>query len=333
MGKTARGKIEPALRMPGEPPDLGGPSEIGASPTEEGRTLARKNRPGRSALPNPTGGETLSRNTLSFYRDRNLPTFEIKTCCSGLHSTRPHFHRELSVILVERGQSRVETGDLRWIVGPGELLLIAPGVYHSCSPLERERWSFSLIYLRPETGIPAGKVLGDAALLRLRLDRGEARRIQEIFRQLRAPLSSTAKEGLLKELEHRLSRSVEYLRPSGKEDRLPRPELPRPRIREARALLEARPLEPLPLEALASASGVSPSALIRGFRRAYGLPPHQCQILLRLNEARRLLLRGIPPGEAAQRSGFYDQSHFTRLFRQVSGLPPKAYLETAGTTV
>jgi len=40
-----------------------------------------------------------------------------------------------------------------------------------------------------------------------------------------------------------------------------------------------------------------------------------------------MLRRGVPPGRAAQLSGFYDQSHFTRLFREVCGLPPSTYLQ------
>ncbi len=281
-----------------------------------------RNRPAAGPPPEAPGDRDLS-----FYRDEALPLFEIKTCRSGLHSTRPHFHEELSLALVERGTSRVEAAGRVGTVRPGDLLLIAPGVLHSCSPVDRRRWGFSLLYLRPEflealRIRPASPAVPD--LLWFSPGEGEIRRIRKTLRLLRSPRPAPDKERALRKLGDLLRR----LRLRGEETPLlpPRPD-PFPRIREARDLLEERSRESLPLEELASTSGVSPSHLTREFKRAYGLTPHQCQILLRINEARRMLRQGIPPGRAAQLSGFYDQSHFTRLFREVCGLPPKAYLE------
>ncbi|TDD22012.1 AraC family transcriptional regulator [Nonomuraea diastatica] len=74
-----------------------------------------------------------------------------------------------------------------------------------------------------------------------------------------------------------------------------------------------------------SAADERASALLRSFRRAYGLPPHAYVVQLRVRRARALLERGTPPAEAAVAAGFCDQSHLSRHFRRMVGVTPGAY--------
>jgi AraC-like DNA-binding protein len=48
-------------------------------------------------------------------------------------------------------------------------------------------------------------------------------------------------------------------------------------------------------------------------------------MMVRVHRARRLLAQGISPSEAAYRTGFYDQSHLTRCFRETLGATPGRY--------
>jgi AraC family transcriptional regulator len=58
-----------------------------------------------------------------------------------------------------------------------------------------------------------------------------------------------------------------------------------------------------------------------------GRAPHQYLLSQRLEQARRLLeLPGARLAEVAQRTGFADQAHFTRLFKRTYGLPPGALM-------
>lgn len=71
--------------------------------------------------------------------------------------------------------------------------------------------------------------------------------------------------------------------------------------------------------------GAHPSHLVRAFSRAYGIAPHRYQVARRVDLARRLLLDGHRPAEAAVLSGFHDQAHLTRHFRPVLGITPGAF--------
>ena len=71
--------------------------------------------------------------------------------------------------------------------------------------------------------------------------------------------------------------------------------------------------------------GVSRFNLIRSFNKALGLSPHAYLLQQRLHLARRLLLQGHKPVDAALQAGFADQSHMTRLFRRQYGITPGLY--------
>jgi hypothetical protein len=66
-----------------------------------------------------------------------------------------------------------------------------------------------------------------------------------------------------------------------------------------------------------------PSA--RYARKHLGLTPCQLRLQYRIRLAQRLMETAMPLTEVALRSGFYDQSHFIKTFRQWVGVTPRAY--------
>jgi AraC-like DNA-binding protein len=72
--------------------------------------------------------------------------------------------------------------------------------------------------------------------------------------------------------------------------------------------------------------------LSRDFRALFGTSPYRYLISLRLNEARRQMLKGAEIADAAHANGFSDQSHFGRLFKKQYGLTPKAWLAAVHQT-
>ncbi|MDA8018792.1 MAG: AraC family transcriptional regulator [Thermoanaerobaculia bacterium] len=101
---------------------------------------------------------------------------------------------------------------------------------------------------------------------------------------------------------------------------------PAPWLEGVRDLIHDRFREPLSLDDLAMQAGVHPVHLARAFRAAYDASPGEYSRRLRLRWASEQLLkldRGI--ADIADEAGFADQSHFTRAFRAVYGLPPGAW--------
>lgn len=74
-------------------------------------------------------------------------------------------------------------------------------------------------------------------------------------------------------------------------------------------------------------AGLSKSTLLRAFTRSKGVTPYRYLENIRINEAKGLLGKGVQPVEAAMRTGFSDQSHFTNYFSSFIGLAPGVYRE------
>lgn len=82
----------------------------------------------------------------------------------------------------------------------------------------------------------------------------------------------------------------------------------------------------LSLNQLAAAANVSPFHFARLFKNTTGIAPHQFVLRLRLERAKRLIAAGqLSLTEIALAVGFFDQAHFTNVFRRTFGLTPKAF--------
>ena len=97
------------------------------------------------------------------------------------------------------------------------------------------------------------------------------------------------------------------------------------RSHEARAkeMLRSKIDGSISITEIADACGLSRSYFIHAFRETTGHTPHRWLIAQRLEHARALLLDvDTSLAEVAAACGFADQSHFTRVFSQHSGVPP-----------
>ena len=102
------------------------------------------------------------------------------------------------------------------------------------------------------------------------------------------------------------------------------------RVREA---LEHAVAEAPSLATLAGDHGVSRFALLRQFKRDFGVTPHAFTLSLRVERARERLARGADLATVALELGFADQPHFTRVFRNRVGIAPGEYARRVRRTV
>lgn len=97
-------------------------------------------------------------------------------------------------------------------------------------------------------------------------------------------------------------------------------------VREARDVLHARTRDGVRLADLAELAGVHPITLTRAFHRAFGCTVGEYLRRLRLERAiERLGTTDLPLAQIALEAGFADQSHFSHLFRQRTGMSPSSY--------
>jgi AraC family transcriptional regulator len=83
----------------------------------------------------------------------------------------------------------------------------------------------------------------------------------------------------------------------------------------------------LTVSGIAQAVGISPDHFSRLFKQSTGQTPYRYVVEARARKAKELLTTGkFTISEAAFHVGFVDQSHLTRHFKRIFGLPPKRLL-------
>ncbi|WP_243394792.1 helix-turn-helix domain-containing protein [Leptospira adleri] len=84
------------------------------------------------------------------------------------------------------------------------------------------------------------------------------------------------------------------------------------------------PEENVNVEELAEEIGMSSSWLQHEFKNVVGLPIRAFRKWFRIKSAVIALKRGASLADAALAAGFYDQAHFTNMFREIFGISPSA---------
>jgi AraC family transcriptional regulator len=97
-------------------------------------------------------------------------------------------------------------------------------------------------------------------------------------------------------------------------------------LEQARELLHATFTGPVTLAAVGAAVGVHPVYLAAQFRQHYHCTVGEYVRRLRIEAAcREVSASDAPLSEIASANGFYDQSHFTNVFKRHTGMTPAQY--------
>lgn len=248
-----------------------------------------------------------------------LPGLEAWTSRWSVEPTRPHAHEEWQVSLTRSGSGTVRRSGGVEICGPGSLVLIAPGEVHTLAPTESAGtpWIFDTLFLSPETPerseLPHRILRGVAP----RSDSPVISRFAALHRRVLDPVEPLDRETALHDFLATLrSDAVERRHEAAAPDAS---------LRRVRDYLEAHATRAVTLSELSTVAGIGEFHLVRSFRRVFGLPPYAYHLQVRINRARRLLRRGHPVAEVALETGFADQAHLTRHFRNLVGLTPGVY--------
>jgi AraC-like DNA-binding protein len=104
-------------------------------------------------------------------------------------------------------------------------------------------------------------------------------------------------------------------------------------LRRAQEMLAADLSGQTSLHDVAEVCGLSTSYFSRAFKASTGWAPHSWLQARRIDKARALLLDNrLPLADVALQSGFADQSHFTRVFKSITGQTPGAFRRALAST-
>jgi AraC-like DNA-binding protein len=285
------------------------------------------------------------RDSARYWRTPLLPGADLLTAEYHDHTFAPHWHDAYTIPVIERGAESYRYLGAEYVAEAGSVPVIHPGELHTGSRAVDEGWCYRVMYvpvdyMRELAADIAGRaqplpwfgadVIRDLDLAH-RLSRAhrlleadaDRRRVDHATSLaaaaaagIAAPDPLAAEDALLDALSTLLVRYAHT-----------RTETPHllandPRIETMKARLAADVAAPMRVADLAEAVGLSPFHATRLFTQTTGLPPHAWRTQIRLQRALGPLRAGMSVADVAAASGFTDQSHFTRHFRRMFGVPP-----------
>lgn len=257
-----------------------------------------------------------------YYFGSTNGNIEIKKCTNSIHSSKAHFHNEISLGLVETGSCKSEIYGKAYELAEKTMLIIPPKLVHKCSPYDYKTWKFKMLYINCEwfkNAFNSDKL--DMKFSCTRINQKMFGNVIELFQDIE-------RNNISIEAETKLLQYVYKLMSSGNSDKYEKELLKRvnsKKIDLIKEYLNENYLRDITLDDIVKVSGISKYYLIRQFEESQGLSPHKYITNLRINHAKKLLKKAVDFTEIALESGFYDQSHFIKYFKEYTGVTPMKY--------
>lgn len=267
-----------------------------------------------------TGGIPVS--GVQFYRATELP-FEVKLSdtISDL-SYKKHSHEEYSLGIVNKGESSFWCEGKLTEIYQKTMVFIPHNIVHACNPNGDKPWKYKMIYVQPYwvKGFMESQGIGKIhfPVVKPIEDQKSFGVINKLIDNLISPASFLEKEASLLSLFEQMVKDID------KKEQLSHTEL-QPKLQLIKEYLHQYFLEKITLDQLEQISGLNKFFIIRSFTGEFSISPHTYQTLLRINYAKKELLKNRPILDVVYETGFYDQSHFSKVFKNHVGVTPDRY--------
>lgn len=269
--------------------------------------------------------ESRVRETIDIFRPNQIPGAEVWTVRNSSRKWA-HFHSTYTFCPIIRADKGADWKYRKWrnFSTQGDIMMMEPGETH-VNLTSAGNGSFFVLLLDPEV------------VERGRAPEGENHRFPRLitsntnyppfFASLSALYQSVSAKKPLLEVTSRLQSSLSiFLQRFTERTGRAEPGYPsRKHLFRSRDYIVEHFSENISLAELSKVAELSPFHFLRAFTKAFGLPPHQFQIKVRLSKALGFLRAGIPISQI--NAGFSDQSHLTRLLSNQLGFTPGQFQE------
>ena len=265
---------------------------------------------------------------VKYSHSADIPGLILSTARFAEFRFEPHYHLDCHIALVASGVQRQSFRGESLLLTRGAIQLMPAGEVHDGVANADESYTLQTFRLSPAllNGIGeeiTGKHYFPSQAAVVLQDRRLADRLLNMHASLQQGTSDpiTSETHVLELLESLFARLKQ-----------PSPQtiagaLSSEQLRLVREFVEAHLADKIVLEDLSLLVGLARFRFLKLFKRTVGMTPHAWLLRMRLEKAMALINanRNMPITEIAHAVGFFDQSHFTRAFREAYGVTPARF--------
>lgn len=235
-----------------------------------------------------------------------------------------HFHQYYVVGLIEAGERQLTVNNQKCRVGPGDLMIFNPMDNHACEQADGDALRYRCLNIKPDImAETVRQVLAGNELPHFRESVQYKTELAPVFAALHDRIMENGpalekEELFLLFMEPLLTGHAEF---AGRQSFAAE----RKEIKDVCTFLEHHYADRITLDMLADIACLNKYSLVRLFTLCKGITPYRYLETIRISEAKKLLEQGVGTVEAAYRTGFSDQSHFSSYFSRFIGLTPGQY--------
>lgn len=264
--------------------------------------------------------------TTYLWQVENLPGMDFNRTQYYEHQFAPHFHEHYVIQLVEQGVNKCICDRKNYQIEPGGILIINPNEIHTGNSFDNRFLEYKSLcptmdcmklgihkLQELKSGLPA---FGNAPIY----DKLLVQRFKQLFLMTKNNKDKleleTAFIDFLGYLINKFSDNG-YVFYSIKNEKC--------RVEKIKNFIRDNYGRNFSLDELSQFAMVSPYHLIRIFKKEVGMTPFEYLRNYRVEKAKEMLREKRSIMDAIYDNGFYDQSHFIRHFKNVTGVTPKVY--------
>jgi len=235
-----------------------------------------------------------------------------------------HFHEHYVIGFIESGQRRLSYKNKEYLVGTGDVLLFNPFESHTCEQINDQTLDYRCLNIKPEimekiASEITGRLYSVEFTTHVAYRSEQVELLQELHQMIMDEKQDFEKE------EQFYFLMIQLIKAYSQSKAVSEPQTLNREILGICDYLEKNYNQPVTLDNLADLCNMNKYTLLREFTRVKDITPYRYLENIRINKAKKLLEKGAQPIDAALKTGFSDQSHFSKFFKSIIGLNPGQY--------
>lgn len=261
---------------------------------------------------------------VSYYHPHGMPGMVLGEARLNHSDFAPHFHLDYHIGLIADGAQRQRFNGQSDLLCSGRIAIMPPGEVHTGTREGEHSYTLRTFRIAPELLQTLAEEIADQPQMLAcgpTIIDAPALSWQLLQLHSQAAMHNEAFNAATLLLLEPLLIQMKLISPAGRAGGLSVQAFQR-----VRDYCFSHLAQPISLQTLATLCGLSRFQFLRRFQQHTGMTPHAWLKRLRLEQACRLLAQPARNlAQVAAEVGFYDQSHFSRAFRQAFGIAPSAW--------